>query len=104
MAQDKKLKDAIHNKLVETGEYDRLKELLRQRLVESQWRDSLKQYTMDLIKKKGGDTPFTVEQLTHEITPQGRETVPDDVKSELLAEIRRFVEGLDSSVQAGVES
>ena len=23
MAQDKKLKDAIHNKLVETGEYDR---------------------------------------------------------------------------------
>jgi len=82
----------------------RLKELLRQRLVESQWRDSLKQYTMDLIKKKGGDTPFTVEQLTHEITPQGRETVPDDVKSELLAEIRRFVEGLDSSVQAGVES
>ena len=36
--------------------------------------------------------PLLVEQLTQEITPQGRATVPDEVKAELLTRIRRFVE------------
>ena len=45
----------------------------------------------DLIRTKG-DEQLTVEQLTQEITPQGRATVPDEVKAELLTRIRRFVE------------
>ena len=74
----------------------------------------------DLIRNKG-DAHLTVEQLTKEITPQGRGahphrprarappprapssrltrvtsrhavTVPDDIKMELLANIRKFVE------------
>jgi len=88
---DKKLKDSIQTKLVESGEYDRLKELLRQRLIDSGWREKLKEYTMELIRNKG-DAQLTVEQLTLEITPRGRATVPDDVKSELLSSIRKFVE------------
>jgi len=35
---------------------------------------------------------MTVEQLTQEITPRGRSTVPDDIKAELLQRIRNFVE------------
>ena len=45
----------------------------------------------DLIRSKG-DTNMTVEQLTQEIIPQGRATVPDEIKAELLQRIRRFAE------------
>ena len=178
MAEQAALKNSIHMKLTESGEYDRcdaparcrarrrmrsvapvrrMKEQSRQRLIDSGWRDQLKEYTMgappprmstlphcplrhffrlhppmrklttrahaDLIRNKG-DAHLTVEQLTKEITPQGRgalpprpprppihaqpailraasracmlvmasATVPDDIKMELLANIRKFVE------------
>ena len=45
----------------------------------------------ELIRSKG-DTNMTVEQLTQEIIPQGRGTVPDEIKAELLQRIRRFAE------------
>ena len=35
---------------------------------------------------------MTVEQLTQEIIPQGRATVLDEIKAELLQRIRRFAE------------
>ena len=45
----------------------------------------------ELIRSKGDQT-MTVEQLTAEIIPRGRGTVPDEIKSELLQRIRRFAE------------
>jgi enhancer of yellow 2 transcription factor len=91
MASEGALKNSIQTKLESSGEYDRLKETLRQKLIDSGWRDNLKEYTMDLIRSKG-DTQMTVEQLTTEIIPRGRATVPDDIKAELLQRIRRFAE------------
>ena len=44
-----------------------------------------------LIRSKG-DQQLTVEELTSEIQPHGRATVPDEVKADLLQRIRRFVE------------
>lgn len=38
------MRTTIMQKLVETGEKERLKELLRQKLVECGWRDELKEY------------------------------------------------------------
>uniref|UniRef100_A0A7S3C1R6 Transcription and mRNA export factor ENY2 n=1 Tax=Haptolina ericina TaxID=156174 RepID=A0A7S3C1R6_9EUKA len=93
MADDAQLRNTIQSKLEESGEYDRLKGELRKKLVDSGWRDELKQFTMDLIRQKGdAGTQMTVEQLTQEITPRGRATVPDEVKAELLQRIRNFVE------------
>ena len=44
-----------------------------------------------IIRSKG-DQQLTVEELTSEIQPHGRATVPDEVKADLLQRIRRFVE------------
>ena len=44
-----------------------------------------------LIRSKG-DAQMSVDQLTEEITPRGRATVPGEIKEELLQRIRRFVE------------
>ncbi|WAR25564.1 ENY2-like protein [Mya arenaria] len=59
------MRATINSKLVETGERERLKELLRTRLVECGWRDQLKQHCKALV--------------------------PDTVKKELLQRIRTFL-------------
>ncbi|XP_033754561.1 transcription and mRNA export factor ENY2 isoform X2 [Argopecten irradians] len=93
--QDRKIKDAqmratINQKLVETGERERLKELLRTRLIECGWRDQLKAHCKEVVKEKGLEH-ITVDDLVQEITPKGRALVPDDVKKELLQRIRTFL-------------
>ncbi|KAH3828048.1 hypothetical protein DPMN_129997 [Dreissena polymorpha] len=92
---DRKVKDAqmratINSKLVETGERERLKELLRTRLVECGWRDQLKQHCKEVVRQKGLEH-ITVDDLVAEITPKGRALVPDMVKKELLQRIRTFL-------------
>ena len=56
-----------------TGEKDKLKEMLRERLVQCGWRDELKEYCKEVIRKKGLEK-VTVEELVADITPQGRGT------------------------------
>lgn len=77
--------------MIETGEKERLKELLRQKLIESGWRDDLKEFCKEVIRNKGLEK-ITVDELVAEITPRGRATVPDEVKTELLQNIRKFLQ------------
>jgi enhancer of yellow 2 transcription factor len=88
--RDAEVRETIHQKLQESGEKERLKELLRKRLYESGWHDDLKAYCKEVIKAKGLES-ITVEDLVKEITPHGRSTVPDSVKAELLSRIQHFV-------------
>jgi enhancer of yellow 2 transcription factor len=88
--RDAQLRATINQKLIETGERERLKELLRTRLIECGWRDELKQYCKDIVRQKGLEN-ITVDDLVAEITPKGRALVPDQVKKELLQRIRTFI-------------
>jgi len=47
--------------------------MLRERLVQCGWRDELKEYCKEVIRKKGLEK-VTVEELVADITPQGRGT------------------------------
>ena len=62
------------------------------KLVECGWRDQLKQNCKEIVRKRGLEN-VTVDELVAEITPQGRQTVPDAVKKELLQRIRQFLAG-----------
>ena len=50
---------------------DRLKEILREQLIQSGWKDELKEFCKEIIRKKGLEK-VTVEELVAEITPHGR--------------------------------
>jgi enhancer of yellow 2 transcription factor len=78
-------------RLIETGEKERLKDMLREKLIQSGWRDNLKDECKDLISKKGLDK-ITVDELVAQITPKARATVPEEVKAELLKSIRKFLQ------------
>lgn len=49
------------------------------------------EHCKEIIRKKGLEK-ITVDELVDEITPRGRATVPDDIKSELLQRIRKFLQ------------
>ncbi|XP_076053861.1 transcription and mRNA export factor ENY2-like [Oratosquilla oratoria] len=83
-------KTSINQKLTETGEKERLKETLRKRLTDCGWRDQLKEHTKEIVRKQGLHN-VTVNELVTEITPRGRDLVPDIVKRELLAEIKKIL-------------
>ena len=98
----------IEQRLVETGEKERLKEHLRNRLIESGWREELKleakqvrtmlgvlfstsaSVISQVVDKKGLNN-VTLEDLVKDITPKGRASVPDAVKKELLVKIQDFL-------------
>ncbi|KAK9678349.1 hypothetical protein RND81_11G205700 [Saponaria officinalis] len=84
------LQEKINIKLIESGEKERLMDLLRERLVECGWKDEMKALCRQYIKKKGRNN-VTVDDLVHVITPKGRASVPDSVKAELLQKIWTFL-------------
>ena len=82
-------KTTIEQRLIETGEKERLKEHLRNRLIESGWREELKLHARDVIQKKGLNN-VTHEDLVKEITPKSRTLVPDVVKKSYWPKYRHF--------------
>jgi len=84
------LRATINQKLVESGEKERLKDALRTKLVQCGWRDEMKTYCREVFKEKGAEN-VTVEELVEEIAPKGRASVPNEIKAELLQRIRRFI-------------
>ena len=63
--------DTIMAKLVETGEKDKLKDMLREKLSECGWREELKEHCKKIIREKGVEK-VSIEELVAEITPKGR--------------------------------
>ncbi|TYI29894.1 hypothetical protein ES332_A05G348900v1 [Gossypium tomentosum] len=80
----------INIKLIQSGEKERLKELLRERLLECGWIDEMKALCRAFTRKKGRNN-VTVDDLVHVISPKGRSSIPDSVKAELLQRIRAFL-------------
>lgn len=84
------VKTVINQRLIESGEKEKLKELLRSRLIECGWRDQVKLHTKEMVKQRGLER-VQLEELVKDITPKGRALVPDSVKKELLAKIKDFL-------------
>ena len=89
-SREGQMRSAINQQLIETGERERLKQLLRDRLAESGWRDQLKQHCKEMVRERGLEQ-ITVDDLVRDITPKARQLVPDTVKKELLHRIRNFL-------------
>ncbi|RWS17373.1 transcription and mRNA export factor ENY2-like protein [Dinothrombium tinctorium] len=85
-----KLRAITRQKLVETGEIDRLTELLRTRLLESGWKEELLAMCKEYVRCKGVDS-LSVDELVSYVTPKARQMVPDSIKRELLQRIKQFL-------------
>lgn len=89
-AERKQYRTIIEDKLLKTGEKDRLKEHLRQRLIECGWKEDLKALCKEVITKRGIEA-ISVDDLVHEISPKAKSSVPDSIRNELLGKIKQFL-------------
>ena len=87
------LQKYLTDKLEETGEKERLTELLKERLIECGWRDELKVYCREKMaaRAKKGSASLNVDALTREVIVHAQDKVPDSVKQEFLGKVREFV-------------
>uniref|UniRef100_A0AAV1USK1 Transcription and mRNA export factor ENY2 n=1 Tax=Peronospora matthiolae TaxID=2874970 RepID=A0AAV1USK1_9STRA len=88
--QEHEMKIYLSEQLVQSGEKERLKEMLRLELVQCGWHEEMKQLCKDVIRNKGIEC-VTVEELIEAIVPRGRASVPEAVKSATLEKIKTFV-------------
>ncbi|KAF2076897.1 hypothetical protein CYY_001800 [Polysphondylium violaceum] len=85
-----KLRSTIHQRLIESGEKERLKILLKNKLVEGGWRDDIKSYCRDYIKNNNNEN-LKIEELISQVTPIAKKKVPAQVKQDLVKRIRKFL-------------
>ena len=87
---DDSLMSVAHQKLVESGERERLINLLTQRLNDSGWKQQLKGYCQKIVKEKGVHN-VTLDDLVTQVLPIARNNVPNDVREEIISQIRVFL-------------
>lgn len=90
--REKMMKNAIYENLVISGEKERLKQLLKQNLMECGWNEKLKVYAKQVVREKGSFEELTTDELVSAITPKARDMVPDEIKEQMLHNIRDFIE------------
>ncbi len=93
--QEKMIKSNIYDKLVKSGEKERLKEVLRQYLMECGWHEEMKSFTKQVVKDRGTFEGLTHDELMRAITPKARDLVPDEIKEQMLHSIKEFIEKND---------
>tara|TARA_B110000285_G_C14637764_1_gene386267 strand:- start:166 stop:447 length:282 start_codon:yes stop_codon:yes gene_type:complete len=81
----------IEKKLEESGDKEKLEEYLRQKLIESGWKDELKKKCITIIRDKGLDK-INLEELVTELLPHGRSLVRQEIKEDLLNQIKGKLE------------
>ncbi|EPQ53193.1 hypothetical protein GLOTRDRAFT_117244 [Gloeophyllum trabeum ATCC 11539] len=83
---------ALHQRLVQSGDWDRIQGLLRTKLNESGWSDTVRAKAQDTAR---GMDPLSGRKLLELMKedPQTRMTsVPEGVKKEVLAAIRQVID------------
>ncbi|KAI8988862.1 transcription factor e(y)2-domain-containing protein [Pilobolus umbonatus] len=90
MDEPEKIKLMLSRLFVESGEKERLLELLKLRLVESGWNESLDAYSREVVRNKNMGN-ISYDDLTKEVEDYGRSTVSESIKKDLLERIKAFI-------------
>lgn len=84
------LKGRAYQRLVETGERERLMQVLRVTLTECGWKDKLTEFCKKVVKDKGIDN-VSIDDLVTQVSPVAQKNVPPHVKQEVVKQIKAFL-------------
>ena len=84
------LKTRSYQRLIETGERERLMQVLRVALTECGWKDKLTEFCKKVVKEKGVDN-VSIDDLVTQVSPVAQKNVPPHVKQELIKQIKIFL-------------
>ncbi|KAJ2456195.1 hypothetical protein EV183_000121 [Coemansia sp. RSA 2336] len=86
------VREELLRKFKESGERERMQDILRNKLHASGWQDQVKDRCQRIINDSGESVDrLTVDDIAEEVTPYARSSVPEDIKAEVLEEIRKFI-------------
>lgn len=90
MSELQAIKTQIQNHLVDSGNYDVISKQLKLRLYECGWFDQVSQLAAkEMIKSEN----INFEVLFEAVRPHAEKLVPADIKEEMLAKIRAYLDG-----------
>ena len=78
------------NRLIESGERDRLVHQLRDQLSACGWEEDLRRFCAKLVADKGPEG-LTLQDLITQVTPVARRNVPDRLREESQLRVRQFL-------------
>merc|ERR1719159_1028702 len=92
--------NAVLNQLLtESGERDRLKNLVSERLSASDWHAEMKKNCVELLRSRGPDPEkLAFNDIAALIAPRGRALVPAELKQELRDRVDTFAEKEKSAI------
>ena len=94
-AGDAPLYEELAGQLEASGERERLRAILRERLVECGWWEEVARLCEGLIRERSGhgseEKPLTSREIVSGVFPEAAAAVPDHVKAEVLASLRRAI-------------
>lgn len=77
------------------GERPVLKDFLIVMLQESGWTDIVRLMCREEITKANG--LISVDSLVEKVTPKARQKIPDEIKTEMIAKIKKVLTSIDSN-------
>lgn len=90
-SSDAVLEDAVSQQLATSGEKDRLKSELRERLAACGWQEDVSRHAREVVAKAKGGQQMTADDIVAAVRQRGRQRVPDQIKAELLTELRSII-------------
>ncbi|EPQ27729.1 uncharacterized protein PFL1_04866 [Pseudozyma flocculosa PF-1] len=83
------LYNALHQRLVATGEWARLSTLLKRMLDDSGWEGDLNGHALELAKSQ---QTLSIHDLMASLTPHAKETLPTHIKTHIVSLLRDFLD------------
>jgi len=80
------LRQLLSQKLIESGEEEKLKEYVSRQLIDCGWKDQTTQQCKEIINKKGMD--LTVEDLIGEVSGPAIDQIPSALRDDLLVKLK----------------
>ena len=81
----------INKRLVESGERERLRELLFERLDDTGWREDVKKKVKKYTDKRGIEN-VALEDIVQELAPNASSLISEDIKRDLKKHIQSFLD------------
>ncbi|KAJ1662057.1 hypothetical protein GGF44_002445 [Coemansia sp. RSA 1694] len=86
------IREELLRRFIESGERERLQDILRSKLQASGWQDRVKDKCQKFVHEHSTDIDkVTVDDMAEEVTPFARSSVPEDIKAEIMEDVRAFI-------------
>ncbi|KAJ2894456.1 hypothetical protein IWW38_002577 [Coemansia aciculifera] len=86
------IREELLRRFIESGERERLQDILRSKLQASGWQDRVKDKCQKYVHERSTNIDdITVDNMAEEVMPYARSSVPEYIKSEIMEDVRAFI-------------